>query len=201
MNLRETAFITSNMRTIADPLQLVKGDIGAVRATGLVGWLATHCFKPRTDRMHYFLIGQYLPQERDGAGDYVIYESIASKGIAVGLLYYHYVDRGFDVKFYRIADPVARLKGEKVITEIFRQGRAKYDYFLAVKLFLGVLRLTLTGHLPPWDARMLKYGVNSAFLCTEAVNLWKAVGHPIVPKGVPPLPSGVPPGRDEWCYC
>jgi hypothetical protein len=163
-------------------VRLRHGDIGATKGKGLVGWLSRKLLWPASDRLHFFLIGDYVPWE----DDYVIFTSTASKGITVGRLSWHPLE---EVEIYRPPWPVARL-GRRAVYELTRHGMDPYDYVLIVKLALGALRLLLTGKLPPWRPRDFKYGRDSRFLCTEAANeAWRAVGYPIVADGVCPLPA------------
>ncbi len=73
---------------------LYPADIGATRGSGPLLWLSQHLIEPKTDRIHFFVIGDYLPWDND----YVILESIG-KGIAVGRLSYYAPE---DVEIYRV---------------------------------------------------------------------------------------------------
>lgn len=164
-------------------MEFYPGDIGASKGKGIAAWLSKNLFWPQTDRFHYFLIGQYVPWDND----YLILESITSKGVTVGRLSWYPLE---ELEVYRIKDPDWQELGRRVIIEATKFGRFYYDYSLPFKLFAGAIRLIVTGHLPPWGAEALPYGKNSYFLCTELVNeAWGGVGRPIVPKGVAPLPS------------
>ncbi|GAI89440.1 unnamed protein product, partial [marine sediment metagenome] len=118
---------------------LYPADIGATRGSGLLLWFSQHLIEPKTDRIHFFVIGDYLPWDND----YVILESIG-KGIAVGRLSYY---RPEGVEIYRVVlseTPEQRLGNRKVeeihelrkraAAELTRVGRARYDYLLFAKL-------------------------------------------------------------------
>jgi len=172
--------------------QLLPGDIAGVKGRGLLLWLSQHLLKPKTDRVHFFIIGDYLPWD----DDYVILESIG-KGIAVGRLSFYDPE---NLEIYRVnlsEDPeseVEILEGmnlrRQAAAELSRLGRARYDYILIIQLLLGALVLLLKGKLPPWQSGEFPYGRDKSYICTEAAaESWRAVGHPIIPKGVVPTPA------------
>jgi hypothetical protein len=162
---------------------LLPGDIVAVKGKGVVGWLSRNAFLPHTDRFHFLLIAEYIECE----DDYVILESIARKGIAIGRLSWYL---GKDVEVYRVpAD--SQYPGRLAVTMLTRYGRCGYDYLLPAKLMLGAMRLLVSGKLPPWRPEQLPYGRDSRYLCTEAANeAWRLAGYVIIPEGVCPLPAG-----------
>ena len=170
--------------------RLFPADIGATRGKGPLLWFSKNLIEPKTDRVHFFLIGDYLPWDND----YVILESIG-KGIAVGRLSFYDPE---EVEIYRVnLSPDARLRRvndelrKRVAAEMTRVGRARYDYILIIQIALGALYLLLRGNLPPWKPEQFPYGRNRAYICTEAANFgWRAVSHPIIPPGVVPLPAG-----------
>jgi len=169
--------------------RLYPADIGATKGKGPLLWFSRHLLEPKTDRIHFFVIGDYLPWD----DDYVILESIG-KGIAVGRLSFYKPE---DVEIYRVnlgpGPLVPKLAHElrrRVAAELTRVGRARYDYILYIQLILGALSLLLRGKLPPWKPEQVPYGRNKAYICTEAARYgWRAVGHPIFPEGVAPTPS------------
>lgn len=170
--------------------RLFPADIGAVKGEGPLRWFSENLIEPKTDRVHFFLIGDYLPWD----DDYVILESIG-KGIAVGRLSFY---RPEDVEIYRVnlsRDPrMKKLNMElrrRVAAEMTRVGRARYDYILIIQIGVGALQLLVTGKLPPWKPEDFPYGRNRAYICTEAANYgWRVVGHSIIKPGVVPLPAG-----------
>jgi len=169
---------------------LYLADIGATRGSGPLLWLSQHLIEPKTDRIHFFIIGDYLPWDND----YVILESIG-KGIAVGRLSFYKPE---DVEIYRVVLDHDRRLGmlrselrKRAAAELTRVGRARYDYILIVQLAFGALTLLLRGKLPPWRPEQFPYGRDKKYICTEgAAEAWRAVGHPIIPPGVVPLPAG-----------
>lgn len=169
---------------------LYPADIGATRGRGPLLWLSQHLIEPKTDRIHFFIIGDYLPWDND----YVILESIG-KGIAVGRLSFYKPE---DVEIYRVVlgrdQRLGVLRPElrkRAAAELTRVGRARYDYILIAQIAFGALTLLLRGKLPPWRPDQFPYGRDQKYVCTEAANFcWRAVGHPIIPPGVVPLPAG-----------
>jgi len=169
--------------------RLFPADIGATRGKGPLLWFSQRLLEPKTDRIHFFIIGDYLPWD----DDYVILESIG-KGIAVGRLSFYKPE---DVEIYRVnlgsgplVHKLAHELRRRVAAELTRVGRARYDYILYIQLILGALSLLLRGKLPPWKPEQVPYGRNKAYICTEAARYgWRAVGHPIFPEGVAPTPS------------
>jgi len=163
-------------------MALRTGDIFATKATGWMGWLCSRLFSPKSDRLHFGILGDGVASEND----WVILESIG-KGIAVGRLSMY---AGQHLKFYRPTNLVAQIKGGEAALVLSKYGRARYDYMLIVKLVVDVVRLVFTGHLPPWRPEDFKYSRNSNFICTEAAACaWRDVGYPIIPEGVLPMPA------------
>ena len=169
---------------------LYHADIGATRGSGPLLWFSQHLIEPKTDRIHFFIIGDYLPWD----DDYVILESIG-KGIAVGRLSFY---NPMDVEIYRVVlgrdqrlGILRRELRKRAAAELTRVGRARYDYILIAQIAFGALTLLLRGKLPPWGPEQFPYGRDRKYICTEAANFcWRAVGHPIIPPGVVPLPAG-----------
>ncbi len=170
--------------------RLFPADIGATRGKGPLLWFSKNLIEPKTDRVHFFLIGNYLPWD----DDYVILEAIG-KGITVGRLSFYKPE---EVEIYRVnigRDPrmkeLQRELRRRAAAELTRVGRARYDYILIIQIALGALNLLLKGKLPPWKADDFPYGRNKDYICTEAANFgWRAVGHPVIKPGVVPLPAG-----------
>ena len=170
--------------------RLFRADIGATRGKGPLRWFSENLIEPKTDRVHFFLIGEYLPWD----DDYVILESIG-KGIAVGRLSFYKPE---EVEIYRVnlghGPLIPKLAPElrrRVAAELTRVGRARYDYILIAQIVLGALTLLCKGKLPPWRAEDFPYGRNKKYICTEAANYgWRSVGHPIIKPGIVPLPAG-----------
>jgi len=169
--------------------RLYPGDIAGVKGKGPLLWLSQHLLEPSTDRVHFFVIGDYIPWD----DDYVILESIG-KGIAVGRLSFYKPE---ELEIYRVnlaRDPRMRKLENQMRKEaaaaLSRLGRARYDYVLYIQLFLGALFLLIRGKLPPWRSKDIPYGRNRSYICTEAAaEAWRAVGHPIIPPGVVPTPA------------
>lgn len=170
--------------------ELLPGDVAGVKGKGLLLWLSQHLLVPHTNRVHFFIIGDYIPWD----DDYVILESIG-KGIAVGRLSFYKPE---DLEIYRVDLSHPRVTAEmenllrrKAAASLTLVGRASYDYLLYFHLMMGTLNLIFHGKFPPYDPAQLPYGRNRAYICTEAANFaWRHVGHPIIPKGVVPTPAG-----------
>jgi len=170
--------------------RLLPADIGGVKGSGPLLWFSENLIEPKTDRIHFFLIGDYLPWD----DDYVILESIG-KGIAVGRLSFYKPE---DIEIYRVnlsRDPRLRkldmLLRRQVAAELTKVGHARYDYILIAQIAFGALQLLVTGKLPPWRPEQFPYGRNKAYICTEAANFgWRARGHPVIQLGIVPLPAG-----------
>lgn len=162
-------------------MKLYPGDIVAQKGKGIVGWLSKNLFIPQTDRQHFFLVyGDLLD-------DYMILESITSKGSTFGQLSWYNLE---ELEIYRLNDPEWRALGKEAIRFAVRQGRASFDYLLPFQLLASAVRLLLKGRLPPWRAGEFPYARNSHLICTELVNdSYRQAGRPIVPEGVCPLPS------------
>jgi len=169
--------------------RLFPADICATRGKGPLLWFSQHLLEPKTDRIHFFVIKQYLPWD----DDYEILESIG-KGIAIGRLSFYKPE---DIEIYRVnlgGDSRLRdaqiLLRRQVAAELSKVGRARYDYILYIQLIVGAISLLLRGKLPPWKPNQIPYGRNKAYICTEAARYgWRAVGHPIFPEGIAPTPS------------
>ena len=169
--------------------ELRPGDIFAVKGEGFLAWLNRKLIQPETDRYHFGLIGDYVPWE----DDYVILESIG-KGIAVGRISFY---KNKDVKIYRINEPddLVDYYGKHATTEVSRLGRGKYDYFLYVKITLGVLKVWLR-QLSFWQRPTtiefweIPYATNSSFVCTEAAaEGYKRAGYMLLLPNECPVPS------------
>lgn len=167
----------------------INGDIGAVLAEGfakVAGLLSRKIFTPHTDLFHFFLIGDYIPEEND----YVILEA-TPRGVMVGRLSWY---EGY--RIFRVVDPDVRELGIRAARAATKYGRAYYDYLLFFKLLAGVMRclfrqLMNEGWFKAIRPAELPYARDSRFICTEIANeAWRLVGRPIVPKGVVPLPAG-----------
>lgn len=169
---------------------LLHADIGAVKGSGPIAWISESLLVPHSDRLHFFLLGDYIPWD----DDYVILESI-TKGIAVGRLSFYKPE---DIEIYRVIldfipenlEKNAILR-QKVAAELTNIGRARYDFILYLQLLAGGFTLMCRGKFPPYHASQLPYGRNKKYVCTEAANYgWRIWGHPVIPAGVVPTPSG-----------
>lgn len=163
--------------------QLYPGDIFAVKGKGLLGWACRNLIKPSTDRVHFGMIGDYIPWD----DDYVILESIG-KGIAVGRLSFY---DSKDIEIYRRTLPNWKELGKRAAAELTEAGRGKYDYLLILDLLIQSLGKLLTEwHLPPYDYDSFEYTYNDAFICTEAAaEGWRLAGFPLFPPYVVPMPA------------
>lgn len=171
------------MITRRGKMNLKPGDIFAIKGSGVIGWLAIRLTQPRTDRFHFGIIWRRFND------DFLVLESI-SKGLALGKLSWY---ESKDIEFYRVkcAEDL-RLDAPDGLID---WGRAWYDYFLIVKIFLGGLiawlKILWKEHrLRKLRAEDIPYCRNSALICTEAVDVaYDSVGVNIIPEGIIPLPS------------
>lgn len=167
---------------------LAPGDIGAVKGTGIAGWLLRHLIAPKTDRLHYFIVWHKV--NLSGIDDYLILESLPSKGVTVGLLSWY---DGCDVEFYRV-DCECKLRHEAPLG-LIKYARSKYDFLLIEKLILDALKLWIKILLTERRFRRLypeefTYSTDRSLICTEAVETaYLSVGVQIIDPGVVPLPS------------
>lgn len=170
------------MAELRDFPALLPGDIGATKGGGLVGFICRNLFLPKTDRFHFFMIGDKL----QGEDDYVILESIG-KGIAIGRLSFY---KGFDVELYRPILGELNLNPNKLrkraAQALSKYGRAKYDWKVFAIVALEALGLIFRGKFPPWDGFLFSAAKDNVFVCTEAVaRSWKDVGVELFPKEFP----------------
>jgi len=119
-------------------MKLQTGDIFAVKGKGFFAFLNRKLIKPYTDRFHFGLLGDYIPEE----DDWVILESI-NKGVAVGRLSFYDLN---DVEFYRINDVDSAEKGTYATIQATLWGREKYDYRLFIKLIYYALKALIKYH-------------------------------------------------------
>lgn len=165
-------------------MHLQPGDIFATKGNGPAGWAVRNLLSPNTNRFHFGILW------RKGAnGDFIIFESL-SKGLTVGLLNFYDTTK---LKFYRVNCPVGlRYNAPE---GLLAWGRAKYDYWLVLKLALGAVLafarvLIKERRVRRLRAEDLPYGVNSSLICTEAVDVaYDSVGVNVIPEGVVPIPN------------
>jgi len=164
-------------------MDLQPGDIGAVQGRGFFGWLSRNLANPKTDRFHHFIVWGKMDS------DYLILESIASKGLTMGKLSWYKDD---DVIFYRVScDQDLR---EMAPCGLIDYGRSRYDYLLIIKVLSWALRawvkMLFRGKLRKLSAEDFPYKPNRALVCTEAVETaYLSVGVQVIDPGVLPLPS------------
>ncbi len=164
-------------------MDLQPGDIGAVKGSGLVPWLNRYLASPKTDRFHHFIIWGKMDQ------DYLILESIGSKGLSIGKLSF-YQDQ--DVIFYRVNCDQDRR--EKAPWGLIEYGRSKYDHWLYLRIMIWAvgswINMLLKGEFRKLKAEDFPYKEDRAFICTEAVEkAFLSVDFQIVDAGVVPVPS------------
>ena len=149
-------------------------------------------YSPYTDRFHFFLIWEYIPEHND----YTIIESINiglfAKGVSVGYLSKY---KGRDVEVYSITDPDVAELGIYACYNVLHFQEVSYDLMLIPRLaisglFCFVKQLVLEHRLRRIRPRELWYSRNDKFVCTEVVNegYW-GLDYPIVLPGVPPIPA------------
>lgn len=167
-----------------DNNKLEPGDPFATKGAGVLGCAVENLIEPSTNRFHYGILWKQLPD-----GDFLILESI-SKGLSIGRLSWY---RGSDIEFYRVNCP-ADLR-HQAPNGLIDWGRSRYDYLLILKIILGGIIGLLKILVKERKFRRLKasdfsYGVNSALICTEAVDVaYDSVGVNLIPIGVIPIPN------------
>jgi hypothetical protein len=170
--------------TILNPLILEPGTIGACKASPGIK-IGNALTSPQTDRGHYFLVWQYVPED----GDYIILESI-DKGVAVSRMSKY---RGQGVQFFQVDCP-ADLRHQTPI-QLTKYGEAHYDWWLIPHLaFHGVVvfikNLIKEHKFRRLRAEELPYDINGSLICTEAIQTaYLAVGVPIIDPDIIPTPS------------
>jgi hypothetical protein len=139
---------------------------------------------PEIDRDHFFILWQKLDN------DWLILESIGSKGLSVGKLSWYKND---NVEFYRVAcDKDLR---ELAPNNLIDYARSKYDYLLIAKLIFGsisaLLKIIWKEHkIRRFTARDFPYDVNRRLICTEAIETaYLSVGVAIVDPRILPIPQ------------
>ena len=154
---------------------LKPGDIGVVYEKGLATKLSSTLITPRTSFFHFFLVCEYIPTEMD----YVIYESIPSRGVSIGRLSW-YFDRKVDI--YRPDPELVEFEteyqseylGQLAVWEATKRGRIGYDYSICVKLFFLVFyncfKNLIKFHRFNCSYTDIKMSRNRRLLCTEMVD-------------------------------
>jgi len=161
------------------------GDIVRVANRGIEARASQLVFSPHSIYLHHFLIGNYIPKEND----YVIYEAIPSKGVAIGRLSM-YDGQAYSVLRLAVG---SQMIGKVVVDDVSLFGRAAYNY-------IGILRLLIQGiriECRQWQsyhrfkaitARDVTLG-DKGLLCTQlVVDAYLAVGVAILPPGEAALP-------------
>lgn len=173
---------------------LQSGDLFATKGTGFFGWMARNFMFPQTDRFHFGVIKQpihYEDLDSEIIDDWEIIESIG-RGVSIGRLSFY---GGADLKFYRISAPEElRATIGARLTEL---GRAKYDYWLFIKIALQGIWLLIWHFLRDGRFSKVKYdeltwGQDAAFVCTELAD-WgsRLIGYDLVPETITATPSAL----------
>lgn len=161
-------------------IDLKPGDIVALRALWWQRWL-TKLTAPPTDRCHFLLLSWYIPGEED----WVVYESIVSRGMRVARLSWY---SGQHARIYRVADESA---GQFAVYEATKYGRARYDYLLPIRLIWVAVKYWFKNGLKriPYDA--IPDLPNRGLLCTELVVKSYENYFRLVPQGIAATPSAL----------
>jgi hypothetical protein len=168
--------------------QLEIGDVGGSRIDTLqnriVRWIENHMITPEQDRDHFFILWQKIKD------DWLILESIGSKGLTVGKLSWY---DNQNVIFYRVdCDKDLRTLAPN---NLINYARSQYDYFLIAKLITGAVRaffkVLINEHkIRRFTARDFPYDTDRRLICTEAVEIaYLSVGVAIVDPEVLPIPQ------------
>jgi len=170
--------------TILNPLILEPGTVGACKASPGIK-IGNALTSPQTDRGHYFLVWQYVPED----SDYIILESI-NKGIAVSRMSKY---RGQGVQFFQVDCP-ADLRYQTPV-QLTKYGECSYDWVLILKLIAGGVVVFFRNLFKEHTIRRIRaeelpYGHNESLICTEAIQVaYLAVGVPIIDPDTIPTPS------------
>lgn len=169
------------------------GSFGATRGSGFAGWASRKLIQPETDRFHFFMVFEYVPERND----YIIIESINvgafAKGVTFGWLSKY---KGGDIEIFSIADPDIAAYGEDACYNLIEFGAAPYDFTLWAVLGLSGVWAFLKNLFTEYRIRRLRpeelyFCRNKKFICTECVaEGYASLDYWIVPYGVTPLPSG-----------
>jgi hypothetical protein len=173
-------------------LKIPPGACIATKKKGISGWFLEHFFTPSTDRVHHFIIRDYIPDFDDYEFIESIHIGVFGKGITHGYLFKEY--EGKDVEIY-VVNGIASELARKAPLELIRYGKSPYDFFLIVNVLLQipwVLLRTLIKErrFRKFRANDFRYKSDSAFLCTEVYwHAYNLVGVNVIPPGVLPFPS------------
>lgn len=170
-----------------------QGDIVMVHPIDKLGKLAARgaqlIFTPHTNKMHVFMIGQYIPEEKD----YVIYESIPSHGVAIGRLSFY---DGYEYNVLRLNKDDSCSIGIRAVKEVSRFGRKPYGYFTILQVIYGAVLLFYAQfkadhHFRALTARDMRLFLSYSHgeICTQLVpEVYRATGVEILPLGDADLP-------------
>ena len=168
------------------PIKLMPGDIFARRARGPVKWLLKLSLYPPVDEDHFGILWMKV------GDDFIILESIASKGLAVWKLS---EDKHRHLNFYRVNCPYNLRR--KAPYSLITSGRAEYDWLLVARLALDAFRAFWRMVFIERRLRRLRpsdfhYSKNKYLICTEAVvDAYRSVGVDIIPPGTAPVPNAL----------
>lgn len=179
----------NNRRTVV----FQPGSFGATQGKGFAGWASRTLIGPRTDRFHFFMISQYIPE----FNDFIIIESINvglfGKGVTFGWLSKY---KGRDVEIYSIVDEEVASYGEYACYSLIEFGAAPYEFTLWFMLGISGLLAFLKNLVTERRVRRLRpeelyFCRNRKFICTEVPQEgWLGLSYWIVSDGVTSLPAG-----------
>lgn len=170
-----------------------QGDIVMVHPVDKLGRLASRgaqlIFTPHTNKMHVFMIGEYIPEEKD----YVIYESIPSHGVAIGRLSFY---DGYEYNVLRLNTDDSAAVGIRAVKQVSKFGRKPYGYFTILQVVYGAVLLFYAQFKREHHFRALTARDMSVFLsysrgeiCTQLVpEVYRSAGVEILPLGDADLP-------------
>jgi len=160
------------------------GDIVGLKALWWQRWM-TWLTSPPTDRIHFLLLGMPVP----GGNDWIIYESLVSRGVRVGRISWYL---GQHAKVYRSPDPNV---GRLAAFEASIYGRAKFDYVL----ILSVLWIAIKYWCQHGPKRIPYYELtdlpNRSLWCVELVIKAYEKYVRLVPEGIAATPSAIEQAR------
>lgn len=163
---------------------LKPGDIIGLKALWWQKWM-TYGISPPIDRVHFFILGRYIPED----DDWIIYESLLSRGVRIGRLSWY---KGQHATVYRLPD---ESKGELAANTASEYGRERYDYLLILRLFGLSIKYWCTHGIRRIPFYVLTDTPNRSLLCVElVVQVYKDYVR-LVPEGVVATPSAIEQAR------
>jgi hypothetical protein len=169
-------------------MNYLPGDIIGVKTTSGISLIISKLMRlfitPWTDLYHFFVKDEQ---------DYEIKEAIAS-GIKDGRLSFY---NNKEYRVFRIPIAASRKRANMACAKFSRYGRVSYDWWLAVKLFVGAFKCWFLQALKEGRFRKIRpeelpYVRDDEFVCTEvAYEVSYLMGYPIVHPDTACIPPAI----------